>query len=102
VDDSLGLELPLLAGEFSIHHERTAHSSRCNTTDDRRIGFAFFYIPTDVTSTIGRRRATLVRGEDLFGHWDSEALPGIDYDPASMEQLHQAWGQYRDGEVKGG
>lgn len=102
VDDSLGLEMPLLAGQFSMHHERTAHSSRCNTTDDRRIGFAFFYIPTDVTSTIGRRRATLVRGEDLFGHWDSEALPSIDYDPASMAQLHQAWGQYRDGEVKGG
>jgi chlorinating enzyme len=102
VDDSLGLEMPLKAGEFSIHHERTAHSSRCNTTDDRRIGFAFFYIPTHVTSTIGRRRATLVRGEDRFGHWDPEALPSCDYDAPAMEQLHQAWGQYRDGEVKGG
>ncbi|MDH0745179.1 phytanoyl-CoA dioxygenase family protein [Pseudomonas sp. GD03842] len=102
VDDSRGVEMPLSAGEFSIHHERTAHSSRANTTDDRRIGFAFFYIPTHVSSTIGRRRATLVRGEDRYGHWDAEALPGCDYDPASMAQLHQAWGQYRDGEVKGG
>ncbi len=102
VDDNLGLEMPLRAGEFSIHHERTAHSSRCNTTDDRRIGFAFFYIPTHVTSTIGRRRATLVRGEDRFGHWDEETLPTRDYDEPAMEQLHQAWGQYRDGEVKGG
>lgn len=102
VDDALGVEMPLRAGEFSIHHERTAHSSLCNTTDDRRIGFAFFYVPAHATSTIGRRRATLVRGEDRFGHWDAEALPTCDYDPQAMAQLHQAWGQYRDGEVKGG
>src|SRR5258708_27372418 len=64
IDDGAGVELVLDAGEFSLHHERTAHSSRANISDDRRIGFAFFYIPTHVQSTMGRRTALLVRGED--------------------------------------
>jgi hypothetical protein len=92
--------MPVKAGEFSLHHERTAHSSLPNRADYRRVGFAFFYIPTHVKSTMGRRRATLVRGVDRFGYWDSEALPGCDLDPDSMKQLSEAWGEYKDGDIK--
>ena len=100
LDESKAVSLELLAGEFSLHHERTAHGSGPNRAQDRRIGFAFFYIPTHVRSPIGRRQATLVRGVDTYGHWDTDNLPRHDLDPLSMAQLTSAWGQYKDGEVK--
>ena len=92
--------LELRAGEFSLHHERMAHASGPNRGTDRRIGFAFFYIPTHVRSVLGRRQATLVRGVDTYGHWDADCVPRVDLDAASMAQLTAAWGQYKDGEVK--
>ncbi len=100
IDESLAVDMPLSAGEFSLHHERTAHSSLPNRSYDRRIGFAFFYMPAHVTSITGRRKATLVRGQDRFGHWDPDALPREDLDPAAMVELHAVWGQYKDGETK--
>lgn len=100
LDESKAVSMELLAGEFSLHHERTAHGSGPNRAPDRRIGFAFFYIPTHVRSLIGRRPATLVRGVDRYGHWDADNLPRHDLDPVSMAQLSGAWGEYKDGEVK--
>lgn len=50
-------------------------------------------------STIGRRPATLVRGVDTYGHWDTDNLPARDLDPASMAQLAAAWGEYKDGDI---
>ena len=69
-DESSAVTLELQPGEFSLHHERTAHGSKQNRSASPRIGFAFFYIPTHVRSTTGRRTATLVRGADRYGHWD--------------------------------
>ncbi len=100
LDESQAVCMELAAGQFSLHHERMAHASRPNRGTDRRIGFAFFYIPTHVRSTLGRRRATLVRGVDRHGHWDPDHEPRIDLDPASMAQLSAAWGEYKDGEVR--
>lgn len=100
IDEDRAVAMPLRPGQFSLHHERTAHGSQPNRSRDRRIGFAFFYIPTRVRSTIGRRPATLVRGVDAYGHWDADALPAFDLDPASMRQLSGAWGEYRDGDVR--
>jgi hypothetical protein len=100
LDESKAVHMELAAGEFSLHHERMAHASEPNRGTDRRIGFAFFYIPTHVRSTFGRRQATLVRGVDTFGHWDRDNEPRFDLDPLSMQQLRSAWGQYKDGEVR--
>jgi hypothetical protein len=100
LDERQAVCLELSAGEFSLHQERTAHASAPNRGSDRRIGFAFFYIPTHVRSTVGRRRATLVRGVDEYGHWDPDDLPGVDLDPKSMRQLSAAWGEYKDGETR--
>ncbi len=100
LDESKAVSIELLAGEFSLHHERTAHGSGPNRAQDRRIGFAFFYIPTHVRSLIGRRQATLVRGVDTYCHWDADNLARHDLDPLSMAQLTSAWGEYKDGEVK--
>lgn len=100
LDERQAVCLELSAGEFSLHQERTAHASAPNRGSDRRIGFAFFYIPTHVRSTVGRRRATLVRGVDEYGHWDPDDLPSVDLDPKSMRQLSAAWGEYKDGETR--
>jgi hypothetical protein len=100
IDEAKAVSMELAAGQFSLHHERTAHGSGPNRGADRRIGFAFFYIPTHVTSLLGRRPATLVRGVDTFGHWDADNLPRHDLDPVSMKQLSGAWGEYKDGDIK--
>lgn len=99
LDERKAVHIELRPGEFSLHHERLAHASEPNRGGDRRIGFAFFYIPTHAGSTIGRRQATLVRGVDTHGHWDADDEPRFDLDPRSMQQLQAAWGQYKDGEV---
>ncbi len=62
---------------------RTVRSRKTARTTER-IGFAFFYVPAHVRSATGRRRATLVRGADRFGHWDADTLPEYDCDPRSM------------------
>ncbi len=100
IDEASAVEMPLSAGEFSLHHEQTAHSSLPNRAGDRRVGFAFFFIPTEVRSVSGKGRATLVRGSDRFGHWEPDDLPRFDLDPVAMRQLSASWGAYKDGEIK--
>ena len=99
-DDSQAVTLELQPGEFSLHHERTAHGSKANTTDTRRVGFAFFYVPTHAYCPAGRRTAILVRGEDKFHHWDTDPLPAVDFDPPAFAVMRAAWGAYKDGDVK--
>ena len=99
IDESKAVSMPVRAGQFSLHQERTAHSSLPNRSGERRIGFAFFYIPTHVRSLKRRGRATLVRGVDDYGYWDQDDLPMVDLDPKSMQQLSSAWGSYKDGKV---
>jgi non-haem Fe2+, alpha-ketoglutarate-dependent halogenase len=96
LDESTAIEMPLEAGEFSIHHERTAHGSLANKSDDRRIGVAFFYMPAHVRSTLGRRTAMHIAGTDNHHHWDADPEPKFDLDPASMHFLENVWGRYRD------
>lgn len=96
VDDSTAVEMPLEPGEFSMHHERTVHGSPANRSNDRRIGIAFFYMPAHTRSTMARRSAMLVAGEDKYGYWDRDVEPTVDLDPKSLAMLDSVWGQYRD------
>jgi non-haem Fe2+, alpha-ketoglutarate-dependent halogenase len=96
IDDGKAVYMPVKAGQFSMHHERTIHGSMPNPSDRRRVGISFFYMPAHVRSTIGRRTATLVRGTDKYGHWDPEPTPKTDLDPVCMEFLRQSWSRYRD------
>lgn len=100
IDDTLAVDMPLRPGEFSLHHEQTAHSSLPNRSTDRRVGFAFFFIPASVRSIHPGGRATLVRGEDRHGHWKPDDLARFDLDPVAMAQLSASWGAYKDGEIK--
>jgi hypothetical protein len=88
VDERKAARLDLEPGEMSLHHVRLVHGSPPNTSDDRRIGFAIRYIPTSVRQLEGEDSATLVRGEDRFGHFELEPRPQADLQP-EMVRLHQ-------------
>ncbi|WP_028238254.1 phytanoyl-CoA dioxygenase family protein [Stutzerimonas azotifigens] len=96
LDESQAQFMELRAGQFSLHHEKMAHGSFGNSTANRRVGLAFFYMPAHTVSTLGRRSALLVRGEDRYGHWDSDPLPRRVLDPECMAHLREIWARYQD------
>ena len=82
---------PLRPGEFSIHHTLAIHASGPNRAPDRRIGIGISYIPASVRH-IGSMRvpATLVRGEDRYGHFDLEPRPSDDAGDRETYGRHRA------------
>lgn len=99
LDEGAARDVELAPGEFSLHTERTVHGSLANDSDRPRIGYAIFYIPPHVRSTLGRRSALLVRGQDRFGHWDADPQPQGDDDPAIEAFMQSAFRRYRDQEA---
>ena len=49
---------------------------------------------TPARSTTGRRSATLLCGEDKYGHWDLDPYPTRDRDPAIWELMHKETKRY--------
>ena len=90
INENDSVEMPLNAGQFSMHHERMLHSSGPNTSDDRRLGMSFTFLPTQTRCLLGRRSAILVRGVDSFNNWDRDPEPSSDLDPICMEAI-QYW-----------
>jgi non-heme Fe2+,alpha-ketoglutarate-dependent halogenase len=88
VDQSKAVRLDLRPGEISLHHVRIVHGSPPNPSNDRRIGFAIRYIPTDVRQIEGEDSATLVRGVDEYRTFEHEPRPTRDLDPAFVA-LHK-------------
>jgi non-heme Fe2+,alpha-ketoglutarate-dependent halogenase len=88
VEESRAVTIALEPGEMSLHHVRLVHGSPPNPSPDRRIGFAIRYVPTHVRQIAGDDSASLVRGQDRFGHFALEPRPPADLDPA-MVALHQ-------------
>ena len=84
VDAERAVQVPLHAGEMSLHHVKLAHYSGPNTTGDRRIGLAIRYIPPHVRQLKVRDSATLVRGRDTGGHYALEPAPASDLDEAAL------------------
>ena len=84
VDESKAVDVPLKAGEASIHSIRVVHGSQPNTTANRRVGIAIPYIPPHVRQFGGQGTATLVRGMDTHGHFVLEPRPAADLDAAAM------------------
>jgi len=102
LDESQAADLELRPGEFSLHQERTVHGSLPNPSATRRIGYALFFIPTDVRSTLGRRSALLVRGRDDHGFWDPDPVARCDDDPVIDAFIARSFQQYRDQEPGAG
>lgn len=95
VDEREAAMLELAAGEMSLHHVRLIHGSDPNPSDDRRIGFAIRYVPTYVRQVAGSTdSATLVRGEDRFGHFELEQPPDADMSPAAIAHHAAVTGRF--------
>jgi non-heme Fe2+,alpha-ketoglutarate-dependent halogenase len=85
VDESKAVDVVLAAGQFSLHHVRLVHGSKPNTSNGPRIGFAIRYLPTYVRQVSGNPdSATLVRGEDEYGHFLLEPAPQSDFHPDAV------------------
>ncbi|MYE01442.1 MAG: phytanoyl-CoA dioxygenase family protein [Alphaproteobacteria bacterium] len=86
--------VPLKPGQFSIHHTLAVHASGPNEADDRRIGIGFSYIPASVRH-IGTVKvpATLVRGEDRYGHFELEERPEDELDWDTYRRYRAAYSE---------
>jgi hypothetical protein len=82
--------IPLNAGEASLHHGWTMHTSYPNKSDDRRIGLTINYISTDMFQTQTEHdSAMLVRGVDHYNHFKIDT-------PASTMFDENAWNKQKD------
>lgn len=90
VDERDAVLVELAPGQASLHHVLLFHGSEPNRSEDRRVGLAIRYIPTALRQVAGARdSATLVCGEDRFGHFEHEPAPRADLDPDALA-LHAA------------
>ena len=97
VDESQTVAMPLQSGEASLHNGRLAHSSKPNTSADRRIGISLHYMPTATRQIIGDwDSAALVRGKDAYGHFTHTPQPVQDFDPATVAFHEKAADAVRD------
>ena len=78
------IEAPLKAGQMSLHHVRTIHGSRANTSDDRRIGMVLRYCSARVKQTKGADTAVLVSGKDEHQHFELLNKPRNDLGETEM------------------
>lgn len=85
VDARRVVNVELQPGQMSLHHVLLFHGSEPNRAGWPRIGFAIRYMPTHVRQLSPiRDSALLVRGHDAYGHFDTEASPRADLDPAAV------------------
>ena len=98
LDESKAVHKELEQGQYSIHKERTAHASFPNNSGKIRIGYSFFLIPPHVKSTLERRSATLVRGVDEYGHWNSDPIPTKEWLPELIKMMLDQNTQYTNPE----
>tara|TARA_R110000787_G_scaffold250136_3_gene355735 strand:- start:978 stop:1814 length:837 start_codon:yes stop_codon:yes gene_type:complete len=100
IDESAAVNMELQPGQFSVHHERMVHGSPPNASAQPRVGISFMFIPCHVRSTIGRKGAISMRGEDRFGNWDEDPLPRFNRDPVSVAVLRKFQDEYRDPDLR--
>jgi non-heme Fe2+,alpha-ketoglutarate-dependent halogenase len=93
VDSEKTVDCILNPGEMSLHHVKLVHGSEPNRSNDRRIGLAIRYIPTDVCQLKVRDSATLVRGIDRYGNFDHEPRPQQDLDERALAAHADAVGR---------
>lgn len=90
-----GVAVPLKAGEMSLHHTHTIHSSGANHNDDRRIGYAVSYVPAHVRpSTYPRTSVLLARGQDRHGYFKHEKRLAVPLSEAARQAHTDAYKRY--------
>ena len=101
VNDEQARCLSLKAGEVSLHHGWTLHTSYPNKSHERRIGLNLNYISTDMFQTQSEDdSALLVRGVDNCNHFKIDTPSTVTFDEAVWERLidyeklvHQTYNQ---------
>lgn len=83
------LDVELQPGEMSLHHVQLVHGSEPNMATYPRVGYVVRYIPTSVRQIGGRTRATLVRGQDQYNHFELT-------DPPDGELTEKGWEMVND------
>jgi hypothetical protein len=90
IDPGQVVDVLLHAGEMSLHHLFTVHSSDPNVSSERRIGYAIRYMTPSMRPVRGPASALLVRGEDRDGHFAPEPRPARDCDAAAIAAYDRA------------
>ena len=90
VNESAARPCPLKPGEASFHHGWTIHTSAPNTTSNRRIGLNVQYVAPHNRQAGEAMTATLVRGQDRFGHYETEAAATSELDRDGVQALFAA------------
>ena len=89
IDETEAVWVVLQPGEASLHHVGMWHASKPNESNERRVGVALRYItPEARQERVKTDFATLLRGEDHYGHFQPEALPRVTMHPDAVEE-HQ-------------
>jgi len=96
VDVRKSVDMPLRAGQFSIHHELLVHGSAPNKTNSRRLGISFACVPTEAKPLAGPNTGVLIAGENKPGHWKLNKEPAFDLDPVGLNELRAVQNAYRD------
>ena len=87
IDESKAAWVKLKAGEASFHHVDMWHASKPNETSSRRVGLALRYITPEARQTrVETDFASLVRGEERFGHFQPEARPSSTMNKDAIEE----------------
>ena len=86
VDESDAVDVVLAPGQMSLHHGHIFHASHANRSGDRRIGLAIRYITPAMRQVSGvKSHATLVAGEDRYGHFNLVPPPTELLAPAALD-----------------
>ena len=85
IDEKSTAWVTLKPGECSLHHVDMMHSSPGNQSNTRRVALAIRYItPSAKQKHHDIDYATLVRGEDVYGHFLPEQAPRAEMDPTAV------------------
>jgi hypothetical protein len=90
VDEAAAVDLALNPGEIALFDNAIIHSSKPNFGRDRRIIFLLEMVPTTAYQESPRESATLVRGEDAFGHFDVDPRPQKEMGQDELAAWHRA------------
>jgi ectoine hydroxylase-related dioxygenase (phytanoyl-CoA dioxygenase family) len=79
-EERRAVDIPLRAGEMSLHHGMLIHGSNPNRSTRRRCGLTIRYVPAHVRQVEGnsygkRWSAVLVGGMDRYRHFEAAAPP---------------------------
>ena len=74
------MDLVLTKGQVGFFNCNTVHGSGVNQSRRRRFALVNDYTPAAARQSVSRGSGQLVRGENRFGNWGIEPVPGPDFE----------------------